>query len=65
MGTLNPTLLSPELDQAMNAAAARMRATGRLMLTPALLLLTFARDSGSAAASAADRAGPRTQLPHG
>ncbi len=49
MGTLNPTLLSPELDQAMNAAAVRMRALNRTVLTPASLLLTFARDAGSAA----------------
>jgi ATP-dependent Clp protease ATP-binding subunit ClpC len=49
MGTLNPTLLSPELDQAMNAAAVRMRALNRPVLTPALLLLTFTRDAGSAA----------------
>jgi hypothetical protein len=49
MGTLNPNLLSPELNKAMNAAATRMRALNRPVLTPALLLQTFARDTGSAA----------------
>lgn len=49
MGTLNPTILSPELAAALNAAAARMKALGKPYLTPALLLVTFARDAGSAA----------------
>jgi ATP-dependent Clp protease ATP-binding subunit ClpC len=49
MGTLNPNIPSPELIRALNAAAARMPMTGRPLLTPALLLLTFCRDAGSAA----------------
>jgi ATP-dependent Clp protease ATP-binding subunit ClpC len=49
MGALNPNLLAPDLNQALNAAAKRMRVAGRPLLTPALLLLTFARDGGSAA----------------
>ncbi len=49
MGTLNPNIPSPALVQALNAAAARMRALNRPLLTPALLLLTFARDPGSTA----------------
>ncbi len=49
MGTLNPNIPSPALAQALNAAAARMRALNRPLLTPALLLLTFARDPGSTA----------------
>ena len=49
MGTLNPNIPSPELTKALNAAARRMRAMDRPFLTPALLLLTFARDQGSAA----------------
>lgn len=49
MGTLNPNILSPELARALNAAHTRMRATARPLLTPALLLLTFVRDSDSAA----------------
>jgi len=47
--TLNPNIPSPELSKALNAAARRMRAMQRPLLTPALLLLTFARDQGSAA----------------
>lgn len=49
MGTLNPDIPSPELASSLNAAAARMRATGRSLLTPAMLLLTFVRDPGTAA----------------
>ena len=49
MGTLNPNIPSPALMQALNAAAVRMRALNRPLLTPALLLLTFARDPGSTA----------------
>jgi len=47
--TLNPNIPSPELTKALNAAARRMRAMNLPRLTPALLLLTFARDAGSAA----------------
>jgi ATP-dependent Clp protease ATP-binding subunit ClpC len=49
MGTLNPNLLSPDLTKAMNATAARMRALKLPYLTPALLLVTLARDSDSSA----------------
>ena len=49
MGTLNPNIPSPELTRALNAAVRRMRAMKRPLLTPALLLLTFARDADSAA----------------
>ncbi len=49
MGTLNPNIPSPELARSINAAAERMRATGRTLLTPAMLLLTFVRDPDSAA----------------
>ncbi len=49
MGTLNPTILSPELTVALNATAARMKALGKPYLTPALLLVTFTRDLDSAA----------------
>ncbi|MGQ9768460.1 MAG: AAA family ATPase [Anaerolineae bacterium] len=49
MGTLNPDIPSPELTAALNAAADRMRRLGRPLLTPALLLLTFCQEPGSAA----------------
>ncbi len=49
MGTLNPTIPSPELTKTLNAAAARMKALGKPFLTPALLLATFARDADNAA----------------
>lgn len=49
MGTLNPKIPSLELTKALNAAAKRMTVYGRPLLTPALLLLTFVRDNGSAA----------------
>ena len=49
MGTLNPNIPSPELARSLNSAAARMRATGRSLLTPAMLLLTFVREPGTAA----------------
>src|SRR5512139_2782853 len=49
MGTLNPNIPSTELTKALNAAAARMHAMSLPLLTPALLLLTFARDSDSVA----------------
>src|SRR5512139_2062216 len=49
MGTLNPNIPSPELTKALNAASARMRAMKLPLLTPALLLVTFARDADSAA----------------
>jgi len=49
MGTLNPNIPSPELTAALNAAAARMKRLGRPLLTPALLLLTFCQEPGSAA----------------
>ncbi len=49
MGILNPNIPSPELTKALNAAAKRMAAMGQRLLTPPLLLLTFARDDGSAA----------------
>jgi ATP-dependent Clp protease ATP-binding subunit ClpC len=49
MGTLNPNIPSPELTKALNATAARMRTLKLPRITPALLLLTFARDGGSAA----------------
>ncbi len=49
MGKLNPNIPSPELTKALNAAAARMRKLNRPMLTPALLLLTFTQEAGTAA----------------
>ena len=49
MSTLNPNIPSSELNKALNAAAERMRALGRPLLNPALLLLTFIRDDGSVA----------------
>ena len=49
MGTLNPTIPTPELTKTLNAAAARMKALGKPYLTPALLLATFARDADNAA----------------
>jgi ATP-dependent Clp protease ATP-binding subunit ClpC len=49
MGTLNPNIPSPELNKALNAAATRMRAMSLPLLTPALLLVTFARDGDSVA----------------
>ncbi|HEX9115464.1 MAG TPA: ATP-dependent Clp protease ATP-binding subunit [Anaerolineae bacterium] len=48
MGTLNPNIPAPELTVALNAAARRMRAFACPYLTPALLLLTFARDESAA-----------------
>ena len=48
MGTLNPTIPTPELTKTLNAAAARMKALGKPYLTPALLLATF-RDADNAA----------------
>ncbi len=49
MGTLNPNIPNSELTAALNAAAARMKRMGRPLLTPALLLLTFCQEPGSAA----------------
>jgi ATP-dependent Clp protease ATP-binding subunit ClpC len=49
MTTLNPNIPSPELTKALNATAKRMRGLNLRLLTPPLLLLTFARDDGSAA----------------
>jgi ATP-dependent Clp protease ATP-binding subunit ClpC len=49
MASLNPNIPSPELTKALNAAVRRMRAMNLRLLTPPLLLLTFARDDGSAA----------------
>jgi ATP-dependent Clp protease ATP-binding subunit ClpC len=49
VGTLNPNIPSPGLTTALNAAAVRMRAMGRPLLTPPLLLVTFARDPDSTA----------------
>lgn len=49
MGTLNPNIPNPEMTAALNAAAARMKRMGRPLLTPALLLLTFCQEPGSAA----------------
>jgi ATP-dependent Clp protease ATP-binding subunit ClpC len=49
MTTLNPNIPSPEVTRALNAAAKRMRAMNLRLLTPPLLLLTFARDAGSTA----------------
>ncbi len=49
MTTLNPNIPSPELTKALNATARRMRAMNLRLLTPPLLLLTFARDAGCAA----------------
>ena len=49
MGTLNPSIPTPELTKTLNAAAARMKAFGKPYLTPALLLATFARDADNAA----------------
>ncbi len=49
MGTLNPNLVSPELARAINQTAARQRVTAQKLLTPAALLLTFVRESGTAA----------------
>ena len=49
MGTLNPNIPSPELAGAINQTAARQRATGQKLMTPAALLLTFVREPASAA----------------
>ncbi len=49
MGTLNPNIPSAELTTALNASAKRMLVFGRPFITPAMLLLTFCRDDGSAA----------------
>jgi ATP-dependent Clp protease ATP-binding subunit ClpC len=49
VGTLNPNLVSPELARAINQTAARQRVTAQKLLTPAALLLTFVRESGTAA----------------
>ena len=65
MGTLNPTIPSPELTKTLNAAAARMKALGKPYLTPALLLATFAPRRRQRGAPAADVAGDRAQLPPG
>ena len=43
MSTLNPNLLSKGMTEAMNAAAPVMRALGKQLLTPEVLLLTFIR----------------------
>jgi len=37
------------MSRALNAASTRMRASGRTLLTPAMLLLTFVKEPGSAA----------------
>lgn len=49
MTILNPSIPSPDLTQALVAAAKRMRAMNLPLLTPPLLLLTFVRDAGSVA----------------
>ena len=49
MASLNPNIPSPDLTKALNAAAIRMRALKLPYLTPALLLVSFVRDDGSAA----------------
>jgi ATP-dependent Clp protease ATP-binding subunit ClpC len=41
MGTLNPSLLSPEMDKALNAAAQLRRRFGKDVLTPEILLYLF------------------------
>ena len=43
MPTLNPDIPAPELTAALNDAVATMKAFGQTVLTPELLLLTFAR----------------------
>jgi ATP-dependent Clp protease ATP-binding subunit ClpC len=40
-GTLNPNLVGKELARILNAAAVRLRALGRSVLTPEILLLTL------------------------
>ena len=49
MGTLNPNIPSPELAAGHQRRSRGMRATGRTLLTPAMLLLTFVREPGTAA----------------
>lgn len=49
MTVLNPNILSPDLTKALWAAAKRGRAMSLPFVTPALLLLTFARDDSGAA----------------
>jgi ATP-dependent Clp protease ATP-binding subunit ClpC len=48
MTTLNPNIPSPELAQALNAAARRRQELARPYVTPALLLATYARDDSRA-----------------
>ncbi|MCR4405919.1 MAG: ATP-dependent Clp protease ATP-binding subunit [Anaerolineae bacterium] len=43
MGTLNPNILSEELNRALNAAAELMSTMRKRMLTPEILLLTLVR----------------------
>jgi ATP-dependent Clp protease ATP-binding subunit ClpC len=43
MSTLNPSLLSKGMTEAMNAAVPVMRALNKRLLTPEILLLTFVR----------------------
>ncbi len=43
MGTLNPSILAPDLVQALNAAARSLTVYGRRVLTPELLLLALLR----------------------
>ena len=43
MTTLNPNIPAPELNDALNDAVAVMKAFGHTVLTPELLLFTFAR----------------------
>src|SRR5512136_3159428 len=49
MSTLNPDLLSKGMTEAMNAAAPVMRALGKRLMTPEVLLLTFIRLPGCTA----------------
>ncbi|NOR81964.1 MAG: AAA domain-containing protein [Ardenticatenales bacterium] len=49
MGTLNPKLLTPELDREMHAAGRIMRGYRKRVLTPEMLLLALVRRPGSAA----------------
>jgi hypothetical protein len=49
LGTLNPKLLTPELDREMHAAGRIMRGYRKRVLTPEMLLLALVRRPGSAA----------------
>ncbi|MDY7040056.1 MAG: ATP-dependent Clp protease ATP-binding subunit [Chloroflexota bacterium] len=49
MGTLNPNIPSEEMDRALNAAVELMRALGKRVLTPEVLLLALIRRTESAA----------------